>query len=400
VAFAYDNAGRRTSLTLPNGVVVEYSYDKASRLTELKYKNGAVDLGNLTYFYDKAGNRTKIGGSFARTGLPDAITSATYDNANRQTVFGGKTMAFDANGNLSSIADASGTTLHTWNARNQLTVMSGPGVSASFVYDGLGRREKKTINASLTEFLYDGVNPVQETSGATVLANILTGPGLDEFLTRTDTVAGMTSYFLPGTLGSALALADDASNLQTEYTYEPFGKSTVTGSSNTNPFQYTGRENDLTGLYYYRNRYYNPTSQRFISEDPLGFVSKDYNLYSYVENNPLLYVDPWGLERSCCNQDLLDCLDKCIRSHDPFDPLFKGALTGAGGTFWKTWIGVNPNLLGGYSPFTTVPRATLGQAGRLAGRTFSPLWIGYGYYLAWWETYCFSACLTDRCLYQ
>ena len=40
----------------------------------------------------------------------------------------------------------------------------------------------------------------------------------------------------------------------------------------TNPFQYTGRENDATGLYYYRARYYSPTLRRFISEDPLGLA--------------------------------------------------------------------------------------------------------------------------------
>jgi YD repeat-containing protein len=63
-------AGRRTSLTLPNDVLVEYSYDNALRLTEITYKqDGTTLLGNLTYEYDKNGNRVKTGGSFARTGL-------------------------------------------------------------------------------------------------------------------------------------------------------------------------------------------------------------------------------------------------------------------------------------------------------------------------------------------
>jgi YD repeat-containing protein len=120
-------------------------------------------LGDLTYEYDKSGNRTKIGGSFARTGIPQAIASTAYNAANHQTTFGDKTLTYDNNGNLQTITDSSGTTTYTWNARNQLTGISGPGVSASFVYDGLGRRETKTINSSLTEFLYDGLNPVQET---------------------------------------------------------------------------------------------------------------------------------------------------------------------------------------------------------------------------------------------
>jgi RHS repeat-associated protein len=204
-------------------------------------------------------------------------------------------LTYDNNGNLQTITDPSGTTTYTWNARNQLTGISGPGMSASFVYDGLGRREKKTINGSLTEFLYDGLNPVQETSGATILANILPGLGIDEFLTRTDVVAGVTSSFLTDALGSPIAVTDNTGTVQTEYTYEPFGKTTFTGSSNSSSYQYTGRENDGTGLYYYRNRYYHPLLQRFVSEDPIEFGGGGFNLYSYVGNNPLRYIDPLGL---------------------------------------------------------------------------------------------------------
>jgi hypothetical protein len=105
-------------------------------------------------------------------------------------------------------------------------------LNASFAYDGLGRREAKTINGSLTEFLYDGVNPVQETSGATILANILPGLDIDEFLTRTDIVAGVTSSFLTDALGSPLAVADHAGVVNTEYTYEAFGTTVATGASN------------------------------------------------------------------------------------------------------------------------------------------------------------------------
>jgi RHS repeat-associated protein len=274
-------------------------------------------LGDLTYEYDKNGNRTKIGGSFARTGIPQAIASTAYNAANHQTTFGDKTLTYDNNGNLQTITDASGTTTYTWNARNQLTGISGPGVSTIFVYDGLGRREKKTINGSLTEFLYDGLNPVQETSGANILANILPGLGIDEFLTRTDVGSGATSSFLPNALGSSLALTDASGAVQTEYTYEPFGKTSATGASNTSSYQYTGRENDGTGLYYYRARYYHPELQRFVSEDPLNpasvhvnahdetrpyvvhaFISEMPNstdLYNYVDNNPTNITDPSGL---------------------------------------------------------------------------------------------------------
>jgi len=302
VSFTYDDASRRDTLTLPNGVLVDYDYDNASRVTKITYKKGATVLGDLTYTFDKAGDRAQVGGTFARTGIPQALSTATFNVANRQT-----NHTYDNNGNLTGITDASGTTLYTWNARNQLTGISG-GVTANFVYDGLGRREKKTINSNLTEFLYDGVNPVQETSGATVLANILPGLETDEFLARTDIAAGTTSHLLPDALGSAVALADSAGTVQTEYTYEPFGQTTVTGASNTNPFQYTGRENDATGLYYYRARYYHPGIQRFTSEDPilqpaniLALSSTPQNLhpYAYAVNSPLNFSDPLGLSPEC-----------------------------------------------------------------------------------------------------
>jgi RHS repeat-associated protein len=279
-------------------VLVEYAYDAASRVTGITYKQGANVLGNLTYQYDKAGNRTKTGGSFARTGVPQTINSTAYNAANHQTTFGDKTLTYDNNGNLISLADTNGTTLYTWNARNQLTSISGPGVNASFVYDGLARREQKTINSSLTEFLYDGANPVQETSGATVLANVLSGLGIDECFARTDVPATITSHLLPDSLGSTIALADPTGTVQTSYTYEPFGKTTASGASTTNPFQYTNRENDGTGLYYYRARYYHSILQRFVAEDPIEFRGGDINLYGYVINNPTGFVDPFGLDLS------------------------------------------------------------------------------------------------------
>ena len=51
-----------------------------------------------------------------------------------------------------------------------------------------------------------------------------------------------------------------------------------------------------TGLYYYRNRWYDPETGRFISEDPIGFAGGDVNLYGYVGNNPYGYIDPFGFQ--------------------------------------------------------------------------------------------------------
>src|SRR6266516_1197018 len=96
-------------------------------------------------------------------------------------------------------------------------------------------------------------------------------------------------------LGSTLALTDSSGTTQTSYTFEPFGNTSASGSATTNSFAYTGRELDSTGLYFYRARYYNPTLQRFISEDPIGFAGGDADLYAYAQNDPTSLTDPFGL---------------------------------------------------------------------------------------------------------
>ena len=82
---------------------------------------------------------------------------------------------------------------------------------------------------------------------------------------------------------------------RTKYTYDSFGKLTASTGSLVNPFRYTARESDSeTGLYYYRARYYDTTSGRFLSEDPLEFAG-GFNFYRYVSNRPLDFRDPLGL---------------------------------------------------------------------------------------------------------
>ena len=323
VTIGYDDADRRTSLTYPNGNKIEYAYDAASQLTSITYKDDTTTLGDLTYTYDAAGNRIKTGGSFARTNIPPALSTTSYNANNQQTTFAADTLTYDLNGNLTSVTDGSDTTTYTWNARNQLTGITAPSFAASFSYDSFGRRIGKTVQGVTTNFVYDGLNPVQEKDGSTVTANLLTGLGIDEFFTRTDGV-GVRSL-LPDALGSTVALADNTGALQTQYTYEPFGFVSQTGAASTSSYKYTGREDDGTGLYYYRARYYQPRLQRFIAEDPIGFSSGDVNLYGYVSNNPIDSIDPLGLSHSFSN-----CFVRCAASH-----------YGISGGLLRTIVGIN-----------------------------------------------------------
>jgi RHS repeat-associated protein len=122
---------------------------------------------------------------------------------------------------------------------------------------------------------------------------LLTGLGVDEYFTRTD--SSTTANFLTDALGSPVLLADGSGSTLAQYSYEPFGNSTITSGSSSNSYEYTGRENDGAGVYYYRARYYSPTLQRFVSEDPTEF-SGGINFYAYALNNPLSFIDPTGLD--------------------------------------------------------------------------------------------------------
>lgn len=122
------------------------------------------------------------GGNYVGTDLPQAVSSATYNAANQLTQWGTSSLTYDANGNLTS----DGVTTYTWNARNQLASLGNAQVTASFRYDAFGRRVGKTVNGVATDYLFDGANPVQELSGGAPTANLLTGLGVDEYLTRTD----------------------------------------------------------------------------------------------------------------------------------------------------------------------------------------------------------------------
>jgi RHS repeat-associated protein len=194
------------------------------------------------------------------------------------------------------ISGEEATNTYTWNARNQLTQVSQGGVvQLSYTYDAMGRRTSKAVQSGTpTQFLYDGANAVQEVQGSTV-NSILTGLGVDERFARND-ATGRT-YFLTDALNSTIALTDPTGAIREQYSYDPYGNVTPSDTTTgfTNPYQYTGREADTPGLYYYRARYYSPMMGGFISEDPAGFAGRQLSFYAYVNGDPLDRTDPLGL---------------------------------------------------------------------------------------------------------
>jgi RHS repeat-associated protein len=201
---------------------------------------------------------------------------------NELTNWNGTAISYDLNGNMLS----DGANTFSWNARNQVATLN----SVSLQYDAFGRRIQ---NAAGRSFLYDGANAAQELSGSAVTANLISG-GVDEVFIRAD--SGGTFTQLKDALGSTIGLVDSTGNIQTGYSYDPFGSTALSGVTNANSFQYTGRENESNGLYYYRARYYSPRLGRFVNQDPLGFAGSGPNLYAYVFNSPTNLTDPSGLE--------------------------------------------------------------------------------------------------------
>lgn len=293
VQIGYDADNRRATLTLPNGVTAAYGYDAASELTALNYaKSNGTAVGNLTYAYDANGRMVGKGGTFATDLLPKPNSQAsTFDLGDRTTTLDGASFSYDSNGNL--IGD--GVNTYSWNARNQLVQVNQGGVAQlSYTYDAEGRRVSKAVQgATPTQFLYDGANAVQEMQGGAVNP-ILTGLGVDERFARND-VTGRT-YFLADQINSTVALTDTTGAVRQQYSYDPYGnvQASDVSSGFTNPYQYTGREADTPGLYYYRARYYSPMMGGFISEDPIGFAGGQSSFYAYAGSDPLNFSDPSG----------------------------------------------------------------------------------------------------------
>lgn len=313
---AYDGLGRRSSVTLPNGVTSNYSYDNASHLLNLEHKNPVNQvLESLTYTYDAVGNRINMNRPSVSLPLPQPASNTSYNEANQMLTFNDKNITYDANGNMTSVTNTCGATNYTWDARNRLIGITGfkadcSPLSASFGYDALGRRIEKIINGRTTRYLYDGLDIVQEVENGLPAVNYIRTLNIDEPLARIN-ADGAVRYYQQDALGSVIALTDDTGAIRTQYAYDPFGNVTITGEASDNPFQYTGRENDGSGLYFYRARYYSPELQRFVSEDPIlkmsilsaqqkfkAMTAKNpliLNSYGYVVNNPLRYSDPEGL---------------------------------------------------------------------------------------------------------
>jgi RHS repeat-associated protein len=227
------------------------------------------------------------------------ISRGGYNADNQLTLWGSQGFLYDLNGNMT----ADGNNAYAWNVRNQLVALTPDGGTANtFVYDAFGRRQKKVINGIETDFLFDqnGNLAAELTDGGEYFTSTdLEGFSPDELVCRyTAGVDGGLNQPLMAMTdinGSLVGLVGDGGVIQATYAYEPYGATSATGTGDGNSQQYAGRENDGTGVYYDRARYYFPEIGRFINEDPIGWQG-GINIYQYAGGNPVQDNDPFGLQ--------------------------------------------------------------------------------------------------------
>ncbi|MFZ0413006.1 MAG: RHS repeat-associated core domain-containing protein, partial [Candidatus Acidiferrales bacterium] len=246
------------------------------------------------------------------------------NTSNELTSTSAASYGYDYNGNTTSKTVSGNTTSYTWDYENRLTQVTLPnsGGAVTFKYDPVGRRIEKISPTTTSIFVYDGDNLIETTNGSgSEVASYTQTTNIDEPLAM---LRGTTkSFYEADGLGSITSLSNSSGALVQTYTYDSFGNTTNSSGSLTNFFRYTAREFDTeTNLYYYRARYYDATSGRFLSEDPWDAdpFYDDSNPYEYVGNNATNFVDPLGLYTlkpgvpapSPALDKLLTCMDGCV----------------------------------------------------------------------------------------
>lgn len=229
-------------------------------------------------------------------GRTEYVTRLTNNRLDYVTLANQPTHSYtnDNNGNITS----DGVYTYTWNQLNQLIeVRQGTTLVAQYGYDGFGRRVKKSISGTVTLFYYDLQGRlIAETDGS--------GAPLRDYIYQNDNLVALKLYgsqagvysVLCDHLGTPQQVVDSTGTVVWKAAYPPFGKAQVLVATITNNIRFKGQYFDAeTGLHYNFHRYYDPETGRYISADPIGLAG-GINLFAYVLNDPVNFIDPWGLK--------------------------------------------------------------------------------------------------------
>ncbi len=303
-AYQYNALGEVTLMTDAAGNQTSYGYDAIGQLTQV----GLPDGTTITYVYNAAGNRTEV--------ITGGTTTAYRSNSNNEvTRVGTATYTYDANGNLHTVVDSSGTTTYNYNDLGQLVSITAPdGTVTTFQYNPLGFLVGENVGGTQTNYLVDptGMGSVTASynGSGSLIAHYNHGLGL-----VSQTGPGGTGYYDFNGNGNTAGITGSSGAYVNQYSYLPFGETTVISASLPNPFTFDGQAGVLqigNALFAMRMRDYTPATGQFLSNDPLGLAGGQANIRQYVGNNPVSLADPSGL----CWDFPTDLI-----VHPPFKPL-------------------------------------------------------------------------------
>jgi RHS repeat-associated protein len=285
--YTYDRLGRLRAESIMVNSSPPASCDSGAIVDE--YGNsclsgyGWVATSGTTYSYDAVGNRTDRSGS--------------YTTGNRITAFDGCPYTTDADGNVTSRTCGGVTTSFYWSAESRLDSVRVGTLWYRYRYDALGRLMRRdSVGTAVRHYLWDGDNLLAELNEtATAKVGEYSYYSMDQLHAF---VVGTTAFYgHQDVRGNTLSLTVDTLGYQRLW-YNAWG----TRTSGGDPFNGADRarwkgalsfEGDA-GLYYMRNRWYEPRTGRFISEDPIGLLG-GVNLYAFSDADPVNGWDPTGL---------------------------------------------------------------------------------------------------------
>jgi RHS repeat-associated protein len=269
------------------------------------------------------------------------------------------TYEYDANGNLKRKIHKQTKAMqyYTWNDFNQLREVYKASKENEYIYilrfsyDGFGRRIRKQYIDKIDEsksfyhrYLYHNENIIailDANDNRELLASIVHHPTqVDTPLSITNHETQRTYYYHRDHHGSIVALTNEEGQTIESIDYDGhYGKilNHTKEEVTLNPYGYTGRETDMDDLYYYRARYYDPQTQRFLSRDPIEFQAGDFNFYRYVGNDCVNFRDPSGLDPRLNGRGVPAGMGgNADKESDGWGPFSGGC--GAEGTKLATWI--------------------------------------------------------------
>lgn len=309
-ALAYDDAQRLISITRPNGLITRYGYDKNGTIVSIDEASQDQSLASITLQRDAVGKVISADRNLPQSPDPgpSGLLQLGYDAANQ--VAGA---SYDGLGRITSDTWRN----YAWNLASELTAYSGVGGSASFGYDSFGVRTSATAADGTTQnYVLNYALPLPS------IATVQSGGGDQRYyiylpdgalLYAIEAADNSHHYYHFDEIGSTTFLTDDGGSVTDQYGVTPYGE-TVNASGNTvNPFTWLGKlgvmQEGSTGLYYMRFRYYDSTTARFLSRDPIPQLDpRAINPYQYAAANPMSLVDPMGLKGHAANAGVVSFL--------------------------------------------------------------------------------------------